>query len=152
MSPRRSTVPPRIYLLAGTLALAAAGCGDPPDQSTDWQYLHATIIEPFCATSGCHSYANGQLGDMVDFSTPDAAWVGLIDSPDVDECGDPFDVDDSSWLSGTAGHAPDLLRLLHGTYPASDFFPYEQMPADVPLAPAQIRAIEDWVAAGAPCE
>jgi hypothetical protein len=56
------------------------------------------------------------------------------------------------------GINPLLLLLVGDEYPYSErnsfMTPpeYIQMPVDLPLAPAEIALIQQWVEAGAPCE
>jgi hypothetical protein len=147
--PRRVHLATGFVGFAGALALAVAGCADPPDQGADWQYLHATIIEPYCATSGCHSYA------AAEFSTSRTGPIDLSTSdPDPSEhpAGSPAGcLALQDWVGVTNGKA-DLIRLLEGTYVGPGIPPaYTQMPADVPLTPAQIRTVKNWIDAGAPC-
>jgi len=120
------------------LLLVAAGCAEPDDSRAEsFEYIHAAIIEPSCATIGCHSAASFQGGQ--DFSAPDCDTVyGALELQ--------FDND-----TGT-------IPLLRGTgnLVLPDGEVYKQMPLDEPLAPADIRLVEAWFrfedAKATPCE
>jgi hypothetical protein len=121
-------------LLAG--ALAVSGCVEVEDRSTDFEYLHAAIIEPTCATVGCHSRQSQQsppntLG--LDLSTPTRACAALRDRNDQP----PGDV----LILYLEGNRNDMVEPI-----------YDQMPPDVPLPSADIELIRAWLDAGAPCE
>ncbi|MEZ4368751.1 MAG: hypothetical protein R2939_21110 [Kofleriaceae bacterium] len=67
-----------LLLLAGTAA-AIAGCDGPDDRPTTWAYLHATIIEPGCATAGCHSRLSNQGGlNLASAKTAHAQLTGRV--------------------------------------------------------------------------
>jgi hypothetical protein len=100
------------------------GCVEVEDRSTDWNYLHAAIIEPSCATAGCHS-AWTQVFDM-DLSTPEHACDALTMQRDV----------------------RSMVTLINGEG-AGD---WPLMPPDGPLPPADIELLERWVTDGASCE
>jgi len=136
-------------------AIALAGCVEAEERSTNWNYLHAAIIEPSCATIGCHSEATQAHGPSsalgIDLSTRDVAYRALAGV----DCGDPM-----PGLYVVVGTEPDypLMLLLQGLpYPGRDEFPggeveLRQMPPDSPLPPANLALIRQWLEAGAPCE
>lgn len=156
------------------LASALAACADPPDNGADFKYLHAAVIAPRCATSGCHSYGNYKIStsrtgplDLQSLDQPDPGdsldlgacenlqtWVLRSGPPDSPTCGIPNPNDPTSPLREPES---DLERLLDGTYGGDlcDFQgspkEYTQMPADFPLTPAEQRMFKQWIAAGAPC-
>lgn len=103
--------------------LGLAACVETDERALEIDYLHAAIIEPSCATIGCHSAATKAAN--LDMSTPEAACVsiGLFPAPSID-------------------------LLLRGESSGE----YPQMPPDTPLPPADIDLIVRWVEAGAPCE
>ena len=143
-------------LFAG--ALAVAGCVEAEERSTNWNYLHAAIIEPSCATIGCHSEATQAAGPTflaVDLSTPEVAYetitgvaCGSGDTPGVLADLVPTD----------GGMDYGLMLLLEGRpFPDRDEFPgaeveLTRMPPDTPLPPANLALIRRWLEAGAPCE
>lgn len=53
------------------LAFLAAACGGDDDRPASWSYIHAAIIVPNCATSGCHSKLSKRAG--IDFEERDSA-------------------------------------------------------------------------------
>jgi hypothetical protein len=134
--------------------MALAGCVEAEERSTNWNYLHAAIIEPSCATIGCHSEATRAAGPTIpelDLSAPDVAYFGIAGV----ECGDPM-----PGLLTEIGPEPDyplMLILLGQRWPGRDDFPggeveLTQMPPDSPLPPANLALIRQWLEAGAPCE
>jgi hypothetical protein len=109
------------------VALAAlAGCVGAEERSRDFTYLHATIIEPSCATANCHSAMTiaGPPGNPIDLSSPDIA------------C-EIFE-----------GYGDDIVDILRGT----PGIPYMSMPLDGPLPPADIAVVAQWLEEGASCE
>lgn len=110
--------------LAIVVALGLPACADVDDRPTDFQYLHAAIIEPNCSTIGCHSEAT-QAGNY-DMSTASAACEVL------------------------GGLPPNtIVSLLRGEGVSDE---YPQMPPDVPLPEADIQLLERWLNEGAPCD
>ena len=117
-------------------AIALAGCVEAEERSTDFEYLHAAIIEPSCATVGCHSRQThagppNREPEGLDMSTPTRGCFALADT-----------------LPTT------LIALLNGEFddmvePISE---YRQMPPDVALPAADIELIERWIDEGSPCE
>ncbi len=85
-------LPPRWWFVG--VAIVVGGCADPVDRSTDWNYLHATIIEPSCATTGCHSAATAQKD--IDLSSPESAYFALTSI----ECAHPCQGPDASPICG----------------------------------------------------
>jgi len=80
-------VPCRPLLLAGALALAT-GCAEPPDNGADFKYVYATVIQPRCATEGCHSAASAYTltnTGPIDFSSAVTAYSELTGV----DCGAP---------------------------------------------------------------
>ena len=63
----------RSLALCALCALWGA-CGAEPDlEHPSWRYIHAAIVVPNCATSGCHSTLSETHG--YDFQTRDAAYA-----------------------------------------------------------------------------
>ncbi len=150
---------PRLLLLGAVLALGA--CADPEDRSTDFNYLHATIIEPSCATVGCHSASvrnGGPCNFEVDLSSPRSACCALAsDTREKQEACEADGEVDGDWVTPDGAQIP-LLQLLRGEASAvrnacPDGPPENvQMPIDSPLTPAEIALIEQWIEDGAECE
>jgi len=138
----------RLLLISGALALGA--CIENEDRSTDFEYLHAAILEPSCATIGCHSAATeqGPPGYLVNLSTPSDACCSLTGS----NC-DDADAHYGNWTGlGTNGD-PDLVNLLHGTYYEAGLEPeYTRMPIDRPLPEPDVELVKRWLEGGAQCE
>jgi hypothetical protein len=136
----------RLLLISGALVLGA--CIENEDRSTDFEYLHAAIIEPSCATIGCHSAATeqGPPGYLVNLSTPSDACCSLTGS----NC-DDTDAHYGNWTGLTDG-VPDLILLLRGTYYEPGTEDYPRMPVDRPLPEADIELLQRWLAGGAQCE
>ena len=143
----------RSLLLAAALALAGGGCAeDPTSRPTEFHYLHATIIEPYCATIGCHSNATQQGRTMnLDLSTPESAYLGLTGRA----CGT---VDATHPVTNYVCQAPnplcmqtpvaELTQRLEGHCCGA----YPQMPADKPLPAAEQALLIKWIDEGAPCQ
>jgi hypothetical protein len=129
-------------LLFCACAIALAGCVEAEERSTDLEYVHAAIIEPNCATIGCHSRATAatppdvdppEAYSPIDLSTPSRACRIL-----VNEWGPPV-----------------VMALLDGVYsdPSEDPNPvYAQMPLDIPLPAADIEVVRAWITGTDPCE
>lgn len=122
-------------------ALALAGCVEAEERSTDFEYVHAAIIEPMCATVGCHSRqsavtppeADLTVFSEIDLSTPTRA-CGILAN---------------EWGPGV------VLDLLEGDYddPSVGDNPIlTQMPPDVPLPAADIEIVRAWITGANPCE
>lgn len=134
--------PSRLTGLLPVAALGAlAGCVEPEERSTYWPALHATIIEPSCATAGCHSAVAAQSG--LDLSTPNTAYTMLVGricgEPDV-----PGQAPGNFVFPGDPSRSV-LIHQLRGNY-------RDRMPPDRPLPDAEITLIERWIEEGAPCD
>lgn len=121
--------------------LAVTGCAAPEDRPASWRYLHAAIVEPACATAGCHSALAAQGG--LDLSRPAEARAILTGavcdaSPDGDAPG--------NWVFPGEPARSRLLHLLRATDANL------RMPPDAPLADEEIALFERWILEGAPCE
>jgi hypothetical protein len=60
------------------VALSGLGCGgDVDERPASWAYIHAAIIVPNCATSGCHSDLSKTRGlSFMDRETSRATFIG----------------------------------------------------------------------------
>jgi hypothetical protein len=107
-----------------------AGCGDadPADRPARFAYIQAAILEPSCATAGCHSELSRT--------------AGLVLEGDSDRVLDEL-VDEGFVYPGVVEASP-LLYFLRGELGAV------RMPPDAPLPEGDIALIERWIDAGAP--
>ncbi len=96
--------------------LALAACGSADDRPVTFSYIHAAIILPNCATSGCHSTLTQTAG--VDLESPVSARTVFLN------------VDNA--------HV-DIVPLLKGQTPEY------RMPPDQPLPDADINLIDRWI-------
>jgi hypothetical protein len=121
---------------------AAAGCGDTDERPVTWSYISASIIQPSCGTSRCHSEgseAHGWTFDTLDSYDQFVEDCIIVTAADPGRCkdgnGDPF----------TTAPPPDqqqLIRALTGDN-------LERMPPDYALPDGDIDLIRRWIAAGA---
>ena len=101
-------------------------CDDPvSDRPASLSYISAAILEPNCATSGCHSQLAATEG--VQLHSVEAARVFLL-TGDLVVPGQP--------------QRSRLMYLLEGEQT-------ERMPPDQPLPDADIELIERWILEGA---
>jgi hypothetical protein len=128
-------------LAVATLLLAVTGCDDASDRPSDWAYVHAAILEPACAASGCHSGPTSQNG--VDLSTSEAAYTVLTGRV----CGAPEQPGDPVGNFVRPGH-PESSRLMYMLRGESTLL----MPPNLALPDAEIAVIERWILEGATCD
>jgi hypothetical protein len=111
---------------AGALLLALTACGaSVDDRPATWSYVHAAILQPSCATVGCHSDTSQMAG--LSFEQAESSRNLLLAARHVVP-GDP--------------NSP-LVYQLEG-------IERRRMPPDVPLPAADIDLIRAWISAGAP--
>ena len=116
------------------LLLVACGSDDVcRDRPVSWAYIHAAIIVPNCATSGCHA-ALTQAGGGFLLNSP----INLQDRERA------YDT-----LRGISG-AIDLLRRGALKGPNDTGTDDYRMPPDQPLPNADIDLIQCWVDSGYP--
>jgi hypothetical protein len=119
------------------LACAALGaCADVDDRPASWSYIHATIIEPNCTTSNCHTDISKVAG--ISFDDPDESYETLAGVA----CGGGTA---SNYVVAGAPELSQLMYLLRG-----DEVPV--MPPDVPLPDTEVEIIERWIQGGASCD
>ena len=121
------------------LLVIGGGCAANDERSPTWGYLHAAVIQPNCATAGCHSHATATAG--IDLSTRERAYRTLrgrnCSVADDDPTGDyvvPFTPEGSA-----------LISLLRGSGEL-------RMPKDVPLPDREIELVRAWIEDGATCD
>lgn len=111
--------------------LASASCTSDDPRPARWTFIATEILQPNCATGGCHSSLSATAGIVLD--TPEHAYAALVTDP-PDELG-AFVVPGSPETSA-------LLYLLRGDE-------IVRMPPDTPLPEVDILLIEEWILAGA---
>ncbi len=116
-------VTPRLAGLMTVLALSGCG-GNPSARPSRWQYIHAAIIAPNCATSGCHS---------------DSARTAALSLQDGDQA--LRALRDSGYVLPGDPSSP-LMFQLEGTE-------RRRMPPDAPLPRADVELIRQWIVEGA---
>ena len=127
----RVTARRSVPLLALALAalgsmLGVAGCGsDADDRPAKWSFISATIIEPACATVGCHSALAQQAS--VNLSARDVGYDALYNRHFVT----PGFPDQSA-----------VIGLMKGQGSV-------RMPPDLPLPGPDIALIGQWIVNGA---
>lgn len=104
--------------------IASGACVSPDERPATWNYVHAAILVPSCATATCHS-SIAERGGVV-LEDPDDAYQTLIDGGYV------VPGDDNS----------TLLFLLTGEERV-------RMPPDGPLPEADVELIRTWIREGA---
>jgi hypothetical protein len=110
------------------LLTSAAGCGDTDERPATWSYISATIIQPNCGTSRCHS--EGANVEDLKLDTIQGGYQSLINCCVV--AGDD-----------TSG---SLISRLNGNAAGVDI---QRMPVDEPLPQADIDLIAKWIREGA---
>lgn len=121
------------------LALACAtlgACVDIDERPASWSYIHATIIEPNCTTSNCHTDITKVAG--ISFDDPDESYRALAGVT----CGGGTAYD---LVVAGQPETSKLMYLLRG-----DEVPI--MPPDVPLPDAEVELVERWILGGALCD
>ncbi len=119
------------------IACAALGaCEDVEDRPATWSYIHATIIEPNCTSSNCHTNISQAAG--ISFDDPDEGYSALAGVA----CGGGMAND-----LVVAGQ-PELSKLMY-LLRGEEVFP---MPPDVPLPDAEVELIQRWIQEGAACD
>ena len=114
----------RLVLVAAAAVLVGCGGADDP-RPPKWSFISATIIEPSCATVGCHSKIANRAG--VDLHDRATGYSNLTTRNFVI----PMNPNSSA-----------LLYLLDGEGSL-------RMPPDVPLPEADKALIEEWISLGA---
>jgi hypothetical protein len=116
----------RLLPLLLVAAAPLAGCaGETDDRPREWSYISATIIQPNCASSRCHSQFTSTAGLRLD--SVEGGYVGLVGGGFV--------------VPGEADRSK-LLFMLRGEEVWT-------MPPDLPLPEADILLIERWIDEGA---
>ena len=115
-----------LVLASLLVTLGLSGCGsETDDRPAKWSFISATIIQPTCATVGCHSDLAQKAG--VDLHDRALGYKILTERQFVR----PGFPDDSA-----------LIALMHADGAV-------RMPPDLPLPEADIQLIERWIMEGA---
>ena len=118
----------RAVVLAAVVLVLGACTETAPDRSTDIDYLVPAILEPNCATSGCHSKL-AATADLILEGNARAVRRTLVDRGFV--------------LPGLP-EGSALLNFLRGD------FGVPRMPPDAPLPAEDVDLLERWIVEGAP--
>lgn len=131
-----------VVRLSAAIALGClAGCVSPSDPALDrWHYAYATIIEPRCTTSACHS-ALSQAGlQPLDLSTDAIAYKALTGRA----CADTT-TPAAKYVDVTSPGTSRLVMILRQQDPKG-------MPPSERLVDQEISLIEAWMKGGALCD
>lgn len=121
-------------------AVLFIGCMDPDEQPVTWSYVYATVIQPNCTSSNCHSELAATAG--LQFHYKESAYYYLTGRQCTDE-GPEGEANHNHVVPYEPGRSK-LMYLLRGEE-------VRQMPPDVPLPDVEIEFVERWILEGAPC-
>ncbi len=140
---------PRLLLATVASTLAAFGCGGggggdsptsppvPGGTPTTLSQIQAQVFSPSCARVGCHDTASGQVGLVL---VAGLARANIVDVPSSQQ---PM----LSRVAPGNAEASYLVRKVRGDVSITG----ARMPISaVPLSPAQIDGIIQWINDGAP--
>lgn len=127
--------------------LMLSGCHDVADSSARWSHVYSAVIEPNCATAGCHSNLAAAAG--VDLATKEGAYVVLTGHV----CGAPDQSVDPPRNYVTPGSAEysQLMYQLRGRSPDGQTY-RDPMPPDLPLPSVEVELVARWIDEGARCD
>ncbi len=133
------------WLLACALLAGCLPSGDPPPPH--WHYLHAAIIQPSCATAGCHSKLTALAG--VDLADAEGAYFVLTGTV----CGSPppSEKPPRNFITPGSSEYSTLMYQLRGADAAGRPF-RNVMPRDTRLPAVEVDLIASWIDGGAPCD
>jgi hypothetical protein len=128
--------------------LLLAGClpaGDPPPAT--WEYVHAAIIQPSCATAGCHSALTAIAG--INLASHDGGYTMLTGRI----CGEPTQPHDPprNYVTPFSADYSQLMYQLRGSDGDGRVY-RDVMPPDTRLPAFEIELVGAWIDAGAACE
>jgi hypothetical protein len=127
--------------ISAVMAIAACACLEPEPRPTRWGFIHATIIQPACATAGCHSVLTAAAG--VTLASREGAYTMLTGRI----CGEPPStvMPPRHFVTPYAPETSQLYYLLRGER-------VDLMPPDNPLPDADIELVARWIEDGAACD
>ena len=112
------------------LLVLPCACGGPDDRPARWSYIYPAVIQPSCATAGCHSKLTRTAG--LELESAAESYSVLVGPDGTGNLVVPGQPDQSK-----------LMFLLRGVET-------RRMPPDGPLPDADIRLVERWILDGAP--
>ncbi|MCG8420476.1 MAG: hypothetical protein MJE77_21285 [Proteobacteria bacterium] len=130
-----------LFALSGVFL--GSGCSDAEDRPATWSYVYATIIQPNCTTSNCHTPPASTAG--LRFDTRESAYNYLTGR--ICETAEQIDPDleaDHNFVVPFQPEGSKLIYLLRGEE-------VRNMPPDVPLPDVEVEIIENWILEGAAC-
>jgi hypothetical protein len=133
--------------VAVTTSMMFAACLPSEDRPARWSYIHAAIIEPSCATAGCHSALTAIAGPNL--SGNEGAYNILTGHV----CGEPLlpEAPPGNHVIPFAADYSTLIYQLRGVDPEGR--PYRDvMPPDTPLPDVEVELVARWIDEGAACD
>ena len=129
-------------------ALAVAGCIEAEDRG-QWDYVHGAIVQPNCATSGCHTSLGaspiGPSQSGLQLEDREGAYFVLVGAPCEGEVPPELVPPDGNFVEPGDPEASRVIRMLRGLETIT-------MPPDAPLPEGEIQAFEEWIRRGALCD
>ena len=137
----------RKSIAAAISVLALDGCLPTDEPPARWRYLHTAIIQPGCATAGCHSALTAIAG--LNLATSEGAYTILTGHI----CGEPVRPQDPprNYVTPFSADYSQLMYQLRGQDSAGRSY-RDVMPPDTALPEAEIRLVGRWIDDGAACD
>lgn len=134
---------------AGVIAaLALVGCIDADDRA-QWDYVHGAIVQPNCATSGCHTSLGaspiGPSQSGLQLEDREGAYFVLVGQPCEGALPPDLVPPDGNFVEPGDPEGSRVIRMLRGLESTV-------MPPDAPLPEGEIQAFEEWIRRGARCD
>lgn len=123
------------------IAAALVACAPLDERPAAWSYVYPAVLEPACATAGCHSAPTALAG--LDLSTATGAYTYLTGRI----CGDPIGPGSPprNYVDPGSPEYSTLVYQLRG-------IGRDRMPPDLPLPEGEIQLVERWIRDGAACD
>lgn len=122
------------------VAALAGACAQVDDRPATWSYVYATVIQPSCTTSNCHSQQASTAG--LRLHTREAAYTYL-----TGRLCNPLNDDNQADHNFVVPYDPERSKLMYQLR-GREVYP---MPPDVPLPDSEIELVERWILEGAQC-
>ncbi len=129
-----------VYVACGVVFLWS-GCLDPDNQPTNWSYVYATVVQPNCTSSNCHSELAATAG--LQFHTKQAAYTYLTGRVCA-SAGHPGEPSHNFVVP----YEPDVSKLMYMLRGEETW----RMPPDIGLPDVEIELVERWILEGAKCD